>query len=108
MSYALIAQWHKKAVSVGRLCRVLGVSRSGYYGWRQRAPRAPQACRVSTQLKAELAASGRVYGSRRLGAILRAQGLALPGGGAGPVPHPGSSCIPTAAANTPVRCTRRC
>jgi transposase InsO family protein len=77
MSYALIEQWHKRAVSVERLCRVLGVSRSGYYGWRQRAQRAPQACRVSTQLKAEFAASGRVYGSRRLGAILRAQGLRI-------------------------------
>ena len=75
MSYPLIEQLHKKAVTVERLCQVLGVSRSGYYGWRQRAKRAPKVCRVSTQLKAEFAASGRVYGSRRLGAVLRAQGL---------------------------------
>jgi putative transposase len=77
MSYQLVEQLHKKAVTVERLCGVLGVSRSGYYGWRQRLRRAPKACLVSTQLKAEFAASGRVYGSRRLGAVLRAQGLPI-------------------------------
>lgn len=75
MSYQLVEQLHKKAVPVGRLCRVLGVSRSGYYGSRQRAKLAPKACLVSTQLKAEFAASGKVYGSRRLSAVLCAQGL---------------------------------
>ena len=75
MSYQLVEQLHKKAVPVGRLCRVLGISRSGYYGARQRAKLAPKGCLVSTQLKAEFAASGKVYGSRRLGAVLRAQGL---------------------------------
>jgi putative transposase len=77
MSYQLVEQLHKKAITVERLCRVLGVSRSGYYGCRQRAKRAPKACLVSTQLKAEFAASGKVYGSRRLGALLRAQGLRI-------------------------------
>jgi transposase InsO family protein len=75
MSYQFIEQLHKKAVTVQQLCRVLGVSRSGYYGARQRAKLTPKVCLVSTQLKAEFAASGRVYGSRRLGAVLRAQGL---------------------------------
>ena len=77
MSYQLVEQLHKKAVPVGRLCRVLGVSRSGYYGSRQRAKLAPKACLVSTQLKAEFAASGKVYGSRRLSAVLCAQGLLI-------------------------------
>jgi putative transposase len=77
MSYQFVEQLHKKAVTVERLCRVLGVSRSGYYGARQRAKIAPKACLVSTQLKAEFAASGKVYGSRRLGAVLRAQGLRI-------------------------------
>lgn len=77
MGYQFIEQLHKKAVPVGRLCRVLSVSRSGYYRARQRAKRAPKACLVSAQLKAEFAASGRVYGSRRLGAVLRAQGLRI-------------------------------
>jgi transposase InsO family protein len=75
MSYQLVEQLHKKAVPVGRLCRVLGVSRSGYYGSRQHAKLAPKACLVSTQLKAEFAASGKIYGSRRLSAVLCAQGL---------------------------------
>jgi putative transposase len=77
MSYRLVEQLHKKAIPIERLCRVLGVSRSGYYGFRQRAKLAPKVCWVSTQLKAEFAASGRVYGSRRLGAVLRAQGLCV-------------------------------
>ena len=77
MSYQLVEQLHKKAVPVGRLCRVLGVSRSGYYGCRQRAKLAPKACLVSTQLKAEFAASGKIYGSRRLSAVLCAQGLRI-------------------------------
>lgn len=77
MSYQFVEQLHKKAVPVERLCRVLGVSRSGYYGARQRAKLAPKACLVSAQLKAEFAASGCVYGSRRLGSVLRAQGLQI-------------------------------
>ena len=77
MSYPFVEQLHKKAVPVERLCRVLGVSRSGYYGACQRAKLAPKACPVSAQLKAKFAASGRVYGSRRLGAVLRAQGLTI-------------------------------
>ena len=75
MSYRIVEQLHKKAIPAQRLCCVLGVSRSGYYGCRQRAKLAPKACLVSTQLKAEFAASGKVYGSRRLSAVLCAQGL---------------------------------
>ena len=58
-------------------CRVLGVSRSGYYGSRQRASRAPKVCATSVQLEAEFAASGKVYGSRRLCAVLRSKGLRI-------------------------------
>ena len=77
MSYQFVEQLHKKAVPIVHLCRVLGVSRSGYYGARQRTKLAPKVCLVSTQLKAEFAASGNVYGSRRLRAVLRAQGLRI-------------------------------
>jgi hypothetical protein len=76
-SYQFVEQLHKKAIPVERLCRVLGVSRSAYYGSRQRARATPAACLVSTQLKAEFAASGRVYGSPRLSAVLRSKGLRL-------------------------------
>ena len=75
MSYQLIAELSEKAVMVRTLCRVLGVSRSGYYCGRQRAQAAPKICPTSIQLKAEFAASGNVYGSRRLGAVLRSKGL---------------------------------
>jgi len=74
MSYRFIEHLSKKAIPVERLCRVLGVSRSGYYGSRQRARRRPAACLTSMQVKAEFAASGKVYGSRRLCAVLRSQG----------------------------------
>ena len=77
MSYQLVEQLHKKAVTVVRLCRVLDLSRSGYYGWRQRAQAAPNVCATSVQLKAEFAACGQVYGSRRMCAVLRAKGLCL-------------------------------
>ena len=65
MSHRLVAKLSEKAVTVGALCRVLGFSRSGYYGSRQRALSGAEVCAASVQLKAEFAASGRVYGSRR-------------------------------------------
>ena len=78
MSYQPVEQRHKKAVPVWRLCRVLGASRSGSYGSRQRAKLALKACLVSTQLKAEFAASGRAHG-RSLGALRRTQNQNLAG-----------------------------
>lgn len=78
MSYQFVEQLHKKkAATVAQLCRVLQVSRSGYYSSCQRAKLAPKVCLVSTQLKAEFIACGKVYGSRRLGAVLRSQGLVI-------------------------------
>ena len=77
MSYQLVAKLSEKATAVGTLCRVLGVSRSGYYGSRQRALSAPKVCATSVQLKTEFAACGKVYGSRRLCAVLRSKGLRI-------------------------------
>lgn len=77
MSYLLVAKLSKKAVTVGTLCRVLGVSRSGYYGSRQRALSTTKVCAIGVQLKAEFAASGKVYGSRRLCAVLRSKGVRI-------------------------------
>lgn len=54
-----------------------GVERGECLGFRQRVKLAPKAYLVSTQLTAEFAASGRVYGRRGLSAVLRAQGLCI-------------------------------
>ncbi len=75
MSHQLVEQLHKKAYPIERLCRVLGVSRSGYYEARQRERQAPSACLISAQLKAEFIATGKVYGSRRLVTALQDLGL---------------------------------
>ena len=74
MIHQLIAQWEGKA-TVKQLCGVLDVSRSGYYAARQRASRAPEACSDSVHARAMFDSSGGTYGSRRLSAALRAQGL---------------------------------
>ena len=77
MSHRLVAKLSEKAMPVGTLCRVLGVSRSGDYGSRQRALSPAKICATSVQLKADLAASGKAYGSRRLCAVLRSSGLRI-------------------------------
>ena len=69
----MIDQWQKKA-DTARLCRLLGVSRSGVYAARRRR-RAPRACTLRAPLQAAFQASGGNYGSRRLSAALKAQGL---------------------------------
>ena len=75
MIYALVDQWQKKA-SVTQACRVLGVSRSGYYAAQGRA-KSPRVCAVSVHLKAAFAASGRSYGSRRLVTALNTQHIVI-------------------------------
>ena len=77
MSYQLVEQLQKKAVSVTQACRVLQVSPAGYYAARIRSRRAPVACADSVHLKAAFAASGRAYGSRRLCAALKQQGVTV-------------------------------
>jgi hypothetical protein len=74
MGYLIAEQLYKKAIPLERLCRVLDVGSSGDYSFRQRAYITPKACLVST-LKPDLATSGCTYGSRRLGAAMRAHGL---------------------------------
>ena len=58
-------------------CRVLGVSRSGLYAARQRRLHPKSVCALSVQAKAAFEASGQSYGSRRLSAELKVQGLAV-------------------------------
>lgn len=73
MIYTLVDQWQQKA-AVTHACRVLDVSRSGYYAARARA-KAPVVCAVSVHLKAAFNASERSYGSRRLVTTLQAQDI---------------------------------
>jgi transposase InsO family protein len=77
VSYQLVEQLQKKAVSVTQACRVLQVSQSGYYAARIRGRRMPRPCVDSVHLKAAFAASGRAYGSRRLCAALQKQGVTI-------------------------------
>jgi transposase InsO family protein len=65
MIYQLVHQLQKEAIPVQQSCRVLDVSRSGYYEARRRSAK-PVVCKVSTHLKAEFQASQQSYGSRRL------------------------------------------
>ena len=83
MSYKLVEDLQKKAcpkVAVSQACRVLEVSRSGYYAYqaiiRQRLVR-PAVCAQSVHLKAAFAASHRAYGSRRLRTAMAERGLVM-------------------------------
>lgn len=76
MSYQLIDQLQKKAIPVSHSCRVLEVSRSGYYDARHR-PAKPVLCKAGIHLKAAFAASHQSYGSRRLVTALAAQGMQI-------------------------------
>ncbi len=80
MSYKLIEDLQKKAcpkVAVSQACRVLEVSRSGYYAnaavLKQRVA-APVVCAASVHLKAAIAASHKAYGSRRLQTAMAGRG----------------------------------
>lgn len=81
MTYRCVDQVREKAAiepaSRAALCRVLGVSRSGYYAARQRARRAPQACALSARVQSVFTTSGRSYGSRRVRAALHAGGMSV-------------------------------
>ncbi|MGS0897503.1 IS3 family transposase [Burkholderia stagnalis] len=67
---------HRDHYSVTRLCRILGVSRSGYCQWRVRPPSAR--AQANAALDAEVAAIHRkhrgAYGRARIARQLRAQG----------------------------------
>ncbi|KVB17034.1 integrase, partial [Burkholderia cepacia] len=67
---------HRDQYSVSRLCRVLGVSRSGYCRWRGREPsrRAPANAKLDAEVAAIHRASRGSYGRPRVVRQLRAQG----------------------------------
>ena len=77
MSYQLVEDLQEKAISVSQACRVLDVSRSGYYAAVKRRQAAPAVCADSAHVKAAFAASGRTYGSRRVRTALHTQGLEI-------------------------------
>lgn len=76
MTYRLIHQLQQKAVPVKQACRVLTVSRAGYYQHQKRGPSEADTA-ATVRLQAAFAASGRSYGSRRLCQTLRAQGMSI-------------------------------
>ena len=74
MIYTLINQKQQKAVS--QACRVLQVSRSGYYAAKRRTVK-PASCADSVQVKAAFAANQRCYGSRRIVKELQARNVVM-------------------------------
>ena len=73
MKYPFIAR-HRAVWSVSVLCRVLGVSRSGYYEWLGRGPSAREQAniRLAGRIRQSFEASDRTYGSPRVWRDLRA------------------------------------
>lgn len=74
MSYAWIAE-HAQTDGVARLCRVLGVSRSGYYAWKKRGPsaRAQVNQELLDAIRTAFAASRQTYGAPRIHVTLQRQ-----------------------------------
>jgi putative transposase len=76
LSYPFIAE-HAKQYPVSTMCRVLGVSVSGYYDWHKREPSAHE--REDGELAKEIHrlfyAKRQVYGGPRIHAELAAQGI---------------------------------
>lgn len=75
MKYAFV-ETHREQFSIQRMCRLLGVSRSGYYAWRDRQPsqRAQERAHLVTDITAIYQMSQATYGSPRIQAELVAHG----------------------------------
>jgi len=78
VKYAGIEE-HRDRFSITRMCRLLGVSRTGYCQWRGRAPstRAIANSVLDVQVAAIHASSRRSYGRNRILRELRKQGYTL-------------------------------
>jgi putative transposase len=76
MKYRFIDQY-SSAYGVERMCRVLGVSRSGYYGWRKKpeSKRYKENEKLLMYIKESYRNSNRTYGSPRILQDLRAEGF---------------------------------
>ena len=77
MSFELVRQLQEKAAAVEQVCRLLEVSRSGYYAARRSSKVVPAVRAASAQLKAAFAASGGAYGSRRLCTAVASRGVLI-------------------------------
>ena len=75
MKFAFVGR-HYRTWSVALMCRVLGISRSGYYGWRQRGEPALQHALLERVRQIHLRV-GRCYGSRRMARAMKAEGHAV-------------------------------
>jgi len=76
VSFELVAHLQQKAFTVSHICRVLGVSRSGYYAHRRRTA-SPRTLREQVYVRSAFKASGSTYGSRRIAQAVSAQGLRM-------------------------------
>jgi transposase InsO family protein len=76
MKYDFIES-HRSAFAVERMCRALGVRRSGYYAWRGRVPgrRSAEDEHLLVRIRESYKMSRRSYGSPRVLKDLRAWGL---------------------------------
>jgi putative transposase len=76
MKYAFMAE-HKQEFSLKRMCRVLKVSRSGYYAWKDRSPSMRTKDNVSllVEIRSAYQKSHKTYGSPRIHAYLRRKGV---------------------------------
>jgi putative transposase len=75
MKYAFM-QAHEQEFAVTRMCKVLGVRRSGYYAWKRRplSPRAQDDIALLLKVKDAFEKNRKVYGSRRIQHYLRRKG----------------------------------
>jgi len=76
MRYKFIRE-HRHKFSVQRMCRVLDVTRSGYYAWEPEklGPRAQENQSLVEHIRKEYTDSRQTYGSPRIWAALQGQGM---------------------------------
>lgn len=70
---------HRETFRVGMMCRVLRVSRSGYYAWcgRQPSARGREDQRLAERIREVHEASHETYGAPRIHAVLRQEGTCV-------------------------------
>lgn len=76
MKYQFIAA-HREKHPVARMCRVLGVARSGYYAWLVSpvSHRVQRNQALTEEIRQVFEDSQQTYGSRRIHTALRAKGM---------------------------------